>query len=272
MKLLFLILFPSIVFAQTPLKMLIRKTPPPGFSPTDISGLKFWVKADQLSASDGDPVGTWTDLSGVGNTVTASSSARPTYKTSIQNNKPIVRFDGSDDVMNKASFSGIDGVAGMTIFIVVKQPTLTTNNIYVSKWDYQTQGTFAWQTDQSTSSELKAYIANACNDNGSNNMTSTDASLTTNFFLLELVYDGSQSNASRVKFYRNTTLLSTSVSGTIPTTLTSCTADFRVGSFGGSLTRYFTGDIGEIIIYDSALSGGNRASVESYLNSRWAIY
>jgi hypothetical protein len=34
---------------------------------------------------------------------------------------------------------------------------------------------------------------------------------------------------------------------------------------------YHQGDICEIIIYDSALSGTDRALVESYLMSKWAI-
>ena len=35
---------------------------------------------------------------------------------------------------------------------------------------------------------------------------------------------------------------------------------------------YLKGDIAEIIVYDSALSDTNRQNVESYLNSKYAIY
>lgn len=272
-KLLLILLFPTLVSAQSPLKMLIRKTPV-AFVPTDISGLKFWVKADQIGGlSDGDPVSTWSDQSGVSNDVTASSTARPLYKIGIQNGKPILRFDGSNDAMAKASFSGIDGLSGMTIFIVVKQTSLATNNIYLSKWNYNTQGSFAWQTGSVTNTEMTAYVANAVNDVGGNNTSSTDAGLTANFFLLEMVYDGSQGTAAnRVKFYKNTTALTMSMTGTLPTALTTSTADFVLGSFTGSLTRYFTGDMGEVLVYNSTLSGTDRAKVEAYLNSRWALY
>src|SRR5690348_4328042 len=112
-KLLLIFLLFNVCYGQTPLHFLLSKRPSGTFSPTDISGLKLWVKADQIGGlSDGDPVSTWSDQSGVGNDMTSSGSNRPTYKTGILNSFPIVRFDGSDDFLEKSSFSGVDGVSG----------------------------------------------------------------------------------------------------------------------------------------------------------------
>lgn len=251
---------------------MVAGMPPPPFTPSSISGLKFWVQADNLSLSDGDPVATWTDLSGVGNTVTAASTARPTYKTNIQNSKPIVRFDGSANVMNKASFSGVDGLTGMTIFLVVKEAALTINKVYLTKWDYASQGSWAFQTGDGSSDQVTGYIADSITDTGTNHNQSNDANLTTAFYILAMVYDGSQSAANRLQFYKNGTLLTTTNVGTIPTSLTTCTADFRVGQFGGALTRNFNGDFGEIEIFNSALSSTNMTNMWTYLNARWAAY
>lgn len=269
-KILIILLFPLFSKAQLGVKPGIGYVNS-SFSPSSIAGLKFWVKADQITGlSDGDPVSTWTDQSGIGNTVTSSGASRPTYKTSILNSLPVVRFAGSH-YMNKSSFTGVDGIAGMTVFLVVKQTSLATSNTYLSKWLYSSQGSFAIQTDASTTGEVMSYVADACGDAGGNNISSTTASLTTTFYLIEFVYDGSLTNANRVKFYKNTSGLSTAVNGTLPTALTTCTADFEVGRFN-NLSRFFNGDFGEIIVYNSALSDVDRGLVEVYLNTKWAIY
>ena len=245
------------------------------FSPSDISGLKLWVKADEISGlSDGDPVSTWNDNSGVSNTLTSSSTARPIYKTSILNSLPVVRFDGSNDVMSKSSPSGVTNISGMTIFLVVKQASLSTNQVYATVWDYATQGCWAFQTGDVNSDEMTLYIAENITSAGSNHASSTDANLTAGFYLIALVYDGSLTNANRVKIYKNGSATTTGPDGgsTIATTLTSATADLRLGQFGGSLTRNFNGDMAEVIIYNSALGSTDRGNVESYLRTKWNVY
>jgi hypothetical protein len=273
-KLLILLLLPFIGRAQVGITPGFLFVGASGFSPVDISGLKLWVKADDLEGYlDGDPVGTWPDVSGVGNDLTSSSTARPVFKTAIQNGLSILRFDGSNDVMSKASFSGVDGVSGMTVFLIVKQASLSTNQVYVSKWDYATQGSWAFQTGDGSSSEVTAYIADNIIDAGVNHNQSSGAGITSAFYLIEMVYDGSQGTAAdRVKFYVNGVLQTNSASGTLPTSLTTCTADFRVGQFGGALTRNYNGDFGEILVYNSALGSTNRGLVETYLNAKWAVY
>ncbi len=63
----------------------------PSFLPTDVAGLKLWVKADSLALNDGDPVGTWADQSGNGNDlVQATAAKKPTYKANILNGLPVV--------------------------------------------------------------------------------------------------------------------------------------------------------------------------------------
>lgn len=60
--------------------------------PLTVANCKLWLKADSLVLNNNDPVGTWTDSSGTGNSPTATGTDRPTYKTSIVNSKPVVRF------------------------------------------------------------------------------------------------------------------------------------------------------------------------------------
>ncbi len=245
----------------------------PSFSPKDVAGCVLWLYADTIGLSDNDPVSTWTDLSGNSNNATQSSTARPTYKKAVQNGRAVLRFDGSNDFMEVANSSIVGGGTGMTIFIVVKQATLALNKVVLCKWDYNTQGTFAVQTSDASTDETMMYTADNCGDDGSDHQNSIDADLTTDFYVLEYVFDGTQSiNADKVKIYRNGTLLSTSTTGTLTSTLTSCSANLLIGKFGGVVTgREFNGDMGEIAIYISALGSTDRTNIRNYLKSHWGL-
>jgi hypothetical protein len=59
-----------------------------------------------LSFSNDDAVDTWGDLSSNNRDATqASSSSRPVFKTNVQGGNPVVRFDGSNDILETSSFS-----------------------------------------------------------------------------------------------------------------------------------------------------------------------
>ena len=64
----------------------------------------LWLKADAISGlNDGDLVSSWLDQSGNAFNFSASGSARPTYKTNIQNGNPVVRFNGTSTYMSTSN-------------------------------------------------------------------------------------------------------------------------------------------------------------------------
>jgi hypothetical protein len=70
--------------------------------------------------ANNDPVGGWKNKAGDGNDATASDEdAMPTYKTGIQNGKPVVRFDGIANLLT-GSVSGLGGNRSKTLFMVVR--------------------------------------------------------------------------------------------------------------------------------------------------------
>jgi hypothetical protein len=89
---------------------------------TDSSG------STQVSA-DGDPVGMWFDRSGNGRHATqASGISKPTYKTNIFNGKSVVRFNGTNSLMNFVSPDlGLTGLTGTTGFLVTRSTTASGN-------------------------------------------------------------------------------------------------------------------------------------------------
>lgn len=68
------------------------------WNPASIAGLQLWLDANQITGlNDGDPVATWSDLSGNSRDNTqATVSKRPIWKTTY------VQFDGVDDFMTGA--------------------------------------------------------------------------------------------------------------------------------------------------------------------------
>lgn len=62
--------------------------------PTDITGCVVWLDPGTISATDGDPVGSWTDQSGSGNDATSSLTDRPTYRdgTDFYHGQPTIEF------------------------------------------------------------------------------------------------------------------------------------------------------------------------------------
>jgi len=87
-------------------------------------GAKLSLFAPAITGlANGDPVGTWTDLSGNGNGATASGGSRPTYISSAAGSLPTTRW--SANAMSTPSIS----VAGITM-ISVCQRSWTTNGSY----------------------------------------------------------------------------------------------------------------------------------------------
>lgn len=74
------------------------------FDPDSLGNLGGWWKADSLVLANNDPVASWSDSSGQGNTMAqASASLRPAYKASGPNSMPYVAFDATDDILTTSS-------------------------------------------------------------------------------------------------------------------------------------------------------------------------
>ena len=66
--------------------------------------------------SDGSSVDSWTDLSSNSRDATQATSAnRPVYKTAIQGGNPVVRFDGSNDILTTSTFSSSSEISAIMV-------------------------------------------------------------------------------------------------------------------------------------------------------------
>jgi hypothetical protein len=224
------------------------------FAPTDISGLKLWLKADSLALSDGDPVTTWPDSSGQGNNAAqATGSKKPTYKASIQNGRPAVRFDGVDDALKVSS---ITLPTFFTIFVAGRFTNAAPMFVEQSA-DANANDGFYFYGNNGNIAVIRRTSAHSANG-AANWMGSTAA-------IVGLTYDGTHAvrrNGADV-----------TITGTAGTTRpnSNVTADLFLGS-RNEASIFSSGDFFEILIYGSPLSSADRLRVETYLNGRWAIY
>ncbi len=214
-------------------------------SPTDVSGLRFWVKADSLALSDGNPVSTWADQSGSGDDLTASGGSRPVYKTNIQNGKPVVRFDAASSQYLALTTPFYD-TGGWTSFVVMKR---TSGSMIALSNDAGSDP----YTVYMYFGDSRTYISNRANG----------ASLpenNTNFTL----WTSENTSGDVLSLWKNGSAQSLQS----PFSLSNSN-NFDV--VGRRTSDYSTGDIGEILVYNRALSDPERSSVESCLSTKWGL-
>lgn len=221
-----------------------------GFDPGEVTGVVLWLAADAITGlADGDPVSAWEDLSAEGNDAgQATSGNRPTYQTAEVNGLPVVRFDGSNDYMDCLTLTG--SPAAVTMIAVVKP----TGSGYRTIVGAHTDGGLQWRIDSSTNyqtlnKQFTAAVGTSTGAVGSafHVVSASFAAGASYAFELDGVASGSGSHAQ---------------------TLTSGRT-FRIGSRNAA--EFLSGDLAELIVYDSVLSGPDLDSVTAYLQAKYAL-
>lgn len=208
------------------------------FDPDSISGLKLWLKADSLGLTDNVEVSTWADSSGEGKDVTGSSSQRPTFQTNEINGLPVVRFDGSDDILDFGS-GAFDQSQPVTVFAVVNGTGMIVGQQYF------------WLSNNAV---LNIYAAGG----------TVNGDATSGVFLVSAIYDGGSS-----EIWHDGASVGTGNPG--PFGPGNFDPVLCIGSWGHIGIGFFNGDMAEILIYAGALSTLDRQAVENYLISKYAI-
>lgn len=221
------------------------------FNPKQIAGLTFWLTpeagvfkdAGVTAAANTDTVQQWNDQSGNGYNLTqATAGKRPTLLTGIRNGKPVIRFDGVDDAIAAVATTLPQP---MTIFLVGKN-TLGT---FFDSGDVSANRLII---DKNGGSSIWRFYA-------STNITGGTAD--TNYHVFTAVANGASSLLEV-----DTTQVASGNPGASSFTI------INLGSLQGGVNVPLTGDIAEILIYNSALSSTNRQLVKTYLNNRYTIY
>jgi len=245
------------------------------FSPSDISGLQLWLDAttglfDATSGgsevtTDGSSVARWEDQSGNGRHATqTTSNNRPVLKTAVKNSKNVIRFDGSNDSFETASFSL---PTSRTTFAALSSTNNSLQIIYEQTGNYNDNDfSSIFYIDSQTKFAHGFRKKNSPSDGYAAKEFSTR---TSGAVLLSAFYNDTRTSLS---LKQNNILLTGALIGT-PQADVSGTGNHKL--FLGARNQaslFFNGDIYELLIYNTSLGTSDESKVVDYLNTKWAIY
>jgi len=216
--------------------------------------LAFWIEPSMPNAykvSDSGII-TVTDravFDGKKTDVEAPSSAgSPVYTSGVINGLPAFYFDGTNDYLQNDSVGILTSKVHTVFFVILADSVASSDTVYGFN---------------NGSSDIEVMNANA----SSITVTTSGGS--------PVLYSGTvgnlalvgafTTNGSTFTFYKNGTSSYSSSNSTLPAFSNS----FYVGREAGG--DYFKGYIGELLIYDKALSNSERQEVETYLMAKWKI-
>ena len=224
-----------------------------GFSPKDISSLALWLDASDVSTitEAAGSVSQWDDKSGNNNNVTQGTASRqPTTNSVTIGSKNAIDFDGSD-YMNFTDT--ISGNSGYTAFVIIRPDDLSANpktmfsgnpgcfNLRIDNSPLQTQIVRTNQAILLAGSDTPAidtdYIVSARTSAAGNNAHINGINI--------------GSNATNPNYSTGLSLLG--------------------AQEPASPKDFFTGSMGEVIIYTGIKTDAEMNQVGNYLQNAWGI-
>lgn len=221
-------------------------TPPP---PSD--NLVAWYRASDLTAG---AVASWADASGNGNSATQATSAdQPICTANVVNGQNVVRFDGTGDELQTASFAQ---AAQGTLYVVFSPRALMVAFARCVEIGANTNIEFGNGSGIST---VDAYYQ----PGGGLGISSSDLMLDA-FYIASFIVGPDSSPASA---YLNGALIASSTTGAMSTAIQPVT----IGNFGGGGSFFWNGDIAEIFIYSQPHDSTDQNTVQKYLSNKFGI-
>jgi len=229
----------------------------PDWTPDFLSAgtLTAWYKADSLSLNDGDGVGAWTDSSGNGHTVAQLTGIRqPTFETNELNSKPVLRYDGINDILSDGDIADLDvGTGDIWMASVLKSTDDGSVQFFFEKGDNQ----FGLMC--SRTGDLRVRLGSNSNIpvQNSGNWSRTEFVLVT---------------ASRVSSTCNG-FVNGSDMDTTGTTNTGSISNSNVLDIGATAIggNPMTGDIAEVLVGGATLDTNERQKIEGYLAHKYGL-
>jgi hypothetical protein len=245
----------------------------------------LWLDAADASTitTVGGAVSQWNDKSGKGRNATQPTSGnRPTYQSSVQNSRNVIRFNAASSQFLTCSntagaFNYLHSGQGLIISVVKVGTTADPNALYgvlgnAGAFNGLRRGfSLAW--DDRTLVPTSNRISTAAYDGLNNNVYSvgqSDILLPQSFGIAGALIDAANGIAdNRVALLING---STYTGNTSTATVSTGDAsfDFQFGDYGTGFA-YLQGDIGETIIVQGAVSTLNRQKLEGYLAHKWGL-
>jgi len=224
---------------------------PHSFSPRQLSGsLQLWLRADAVTGlADGNAVAVWPDSSAYSHdAIQTGPTLQPLYKINIQNGRPVVRFDGTNDFIDATA------VLSQPIVVFAVQTIDRVGGGHVGSFDSINSGFpriyFAWIQ---TVEKLHIYAGVGLYGD------LAGSALPRPMRAYSILYNGISS-----ALWVNAATMGTGNAGSWSTN------GFRIGSTTGG-SENCKCDYGEFIVFATGLSDADRQRVERYLLRKWGL-
>ena len=226
--------------------------------------MNLWLKADSLAGlTNNAPVSTWYDSSGWGNNATQSSPGnQPLYVTNTINGLPVVQFNGSSSYFNLPYF--MNGATQGEALVVLKSTTPPGG--HGSLWTFG-NSTFILGSPTYAPTGYPDIDGVTISDNfGSTNLyfMGQPVQPITNYIVYEV---SSQTNNWAAWINGLLQYQTTSNTVSFGSQALSLGTDIRVSSYGWN----FEGDIAEVLVFNRALTAGERTTVNGYLDGKYGL-
>jgi hypothetical protein len=240
-----------------------RTTP---FSPSDITGLSLWLKADAGITLSGSNVTSWADQSGNGlNVVPDYTTSDISLASSVAkfNNRPAVLFGVASDSGDVGLFNN-NPFIGKSLFIAYSLESVSDFEYSIP---YENNGINTFTSYGNGNQIFGGYF----NEFIDSNTTSTLGIA----YIRTVISDDDGEGNNPISFYIDGNSDGAANGGGFY----NARAEIVIGNGGArgagpspSINQPFQGYIAEIVVYDVVLTTEQRQQVESYLNTKYAIY
>jgi len=225
------------------------------------TGLQVWYKADVGVTTVGSAVSQWDDQSGNGRHATQGTSGnRPTLTSGALNGKPVVTFDGTNDFLTFTYDP--NGLTGMTLVLVSANTTDSTGGSSNAEraplfWNE----TAAWGTVYLSPFQSNVKFRFGTGQVNNRPSYTRPASIGTAYSTSIATHDNTTDS-----LYVNGALVFSEGGKLSSLALLQTTGNLGRGYNNNT---YFPGSIAEVLVYNRALSDGERGQVEAYLNDKY---
>jgi uncharacterized repeat protein (TIGR01451 family) len=236
----------------------------PELLPGGVDDPVLWLAARHVTtATNGQPIATWYDLSGHGhNVVQATTGIRPTYAIDLFNGLPAMRFDGND-YLRRTDALGLANEPAMTVFFVADVVVAGDTRIL-----------HMGATSGADTATLALTGESSARYNGGNRIFANDP--LSGGVNIGMYRRAQGATYGAIEFWKNGTAATQTAAGSPTKRLTGwANGETIVGagraSNGTLPSNILQGDVAEILVYNRALSDGDSQRVTSFLQSRYKL-
>jgi len=216
------------------------------FLPTDVAGLKVWIDVDDNSTitESGGVISQIDDKSGEGNDLSqATVGLRPLLITAEHNGKDTMRFDGTDDHIERTTFVGGALTQPNTVFIVCTMPSASVETVF--------DGPTARHLFQRSGTQYQVFAGT---------LPAAFDTVNTAFAQFNILFNTTASDTRRNK----TDLVTGQDVGTNTFNGLILGANDQGNQDAGI-------DISEYLVYNADVSDSDRDLIETYLANKWGV-